>query len=96
MKVKLNFMVILLATVVAGCQNSVLKTPIVISPTPSHLLTSTIIPSSTPTSPPSLTPSATPYPTFPPYSTKQVIFSYGDIGNHSSFDTVLEGGATNS
>jgi hypothetical protein len=96
MKVKLNFMLILLITVVAGCQNSVLETPIVISPTPSQLPTSTITPSSTPTSPPSLTPSATPYPTFPSYSTKRVIFSYNDIGNHSSFDVVLEGGATNS
>ena len=92
MKVKFNFMVILLATVVVGCQNSVLETPILISPTPSQLPTSTITPSSTPTSPPSLTPSAAPYPTFPPYSTKQVIFSYSYIGNHSVFDVALNGG----
>src|SRR5687768_10124728 len=92
MKVKFNFMIILLAIVVAGCQNSVLETHLVISPTPSQLPTLTITPSSTPTSPPWLTPSATPYPTFPPYSTKQVIFSYSYIGNHSVFDVALNGG----
>lgn len=89
MKVKFSFIIILLITVVVGCQNSVLETPIVISPTPSQLPTSTITPSSTPTLSPSFAPSATPYPTFPPYSTKQVIFSYSIYGNHGSFDGVL-------
>lgn len=89
MKVKFNFIVILLTIVVVGCQNSVPETPTVISSTPSRLPTLTIIPSSIPTSPPSLTPSGTPYPAFPPHTTKQVIFSYSVYGNHSSFDSVL-------
>jgi len=99
MKVKFSFVVILFAVVVIGCQNSIPETPAIISPTPSQLPTLTITPSSTPTLPPSLTPtaSATPYPTFPPYLTKQVIFSYSEIGNLSVFTVVLEAaGATHS
>ena len=94
MKVKFSFIVTFFAVIVVGCQNSVLATPIVISPTSSQLPTLTITPSSTPTLLPSLTPtaSATPFPTFPPYSTKQVIFSYNIYGNHSVFDVALNGG----
>jgi hypothetical protein len=91
MKVKFSFIVILIAIVVVGCQNSVLETPTVISPTPSQHPTSRFTPSSTPTLPPSLTPTAsvTPYPTFPSYTKKDVIFSYSIYGNHGSFDGVL-------
>jgi hypothetical protein len=89
MKVKFNFIVILLTIGVVGCQNSVLETPTTISLTPSQLPTLKITPSSAPTSHPSFTPSDTPYPTFPSYTTKQVVFSYSVYGNHSSFDSVL-------
>ncbi len=95
MKVKFNFMVILLTIVVVGCQNVVFETPTIISPTLPQFPTLTLTPSSTPTPLPLLTPSATPYPTFPPYPTKQIIFSYSVSGNHSSFDSVL-GGAVRS
>ncbi len=92
MKVKFNFIVILLAILIIGCQNSVFETPTVISPTPSQLPILTSIPSSTSTLSPSLTLSTTPYPTFPPYSTKQVVFSYVVYGWGSSFDTALKQG----
>jgi len=93
MKAKYSFVVLFFVFVVIGCQNSVLEIPTVTSSTPSQLPTLTVIPSSTSTLPPSRTPTAfaTPFPTFPPYTQKQVIFSYSVYGNHSLFDVALSG-----
>jgi hypothetical protein len=94
-KVKFNFILILLTVMIVGCQNAFSETPTIISPTLPRFPKLTLTPSLATTPFPSLTSLATPYPTFPPYLTKQVIFSYRVSGNHSSFDAVL-GGATQS
>ncbi len=87
-KVKFNF-ILLLLFILVSCQNSIPETTTVLPPSPSQTPILTITPSSTPTLSLSLTPSTTPYPTFPPYSTKQVIFSYSVYGNQSSTDFLL-------
>ncbi|MFN8384147.1 MAG: hypothetical protein U0V02_19585 [Anaerolineales bacterium] len=96
MKVNFNLILLLLFILVVGCQNSIPEPPTIISPTLPQLPTLTITPSSIPTLFLSFTPSANPYPTFPPYSTKQVIFSYIVYGSNSSFDMALKDGSPSS